>query len=84
VTTLFGTGLLVAVANADAAGPADGAGGGMLDLNDRVGPAAQAALLDSAAAGELQLTDLVPGDVARMAQLVRTYHDLRLDPPTRQ
>lgn len=49
-------------------------------LNDRAGPAAQAALLDSVAAGELQLTDLLPADVARMAQLVRTYHDLKLDP----
>ena len=42
--------------------------------------AAQAALLDSVAAGELELTSLLPADVARMAQLVRTYHDLRLDP----
>jgi uncharacterized protein len=49
-------------------------------LNDRAGPAAQAALLDSVAAGELELTSLLPADVARMAQLVRTYHDLRLDP----
>jgi uncharacterized protein len=49
-------------------------------LNDRAGPAAQAALLDSVAAGELELTDLLAADVARMADLVRTYHDLRLDP----
>ncbi|MGH3277409.1 MAG: hypothetical protein ACRDNZ_24170 [Streptosporangiaceae bacterium] len=49
-------------------------------LNDRAGPTAQAALLDSVAARELELTSLLPAEVARMAQLVRTYHDLRLDP----
>jgi predicted nucleic acid-binding protein len=97
VTTLFDTGPLVAVANADdrhharcvalvasLAGPLLVPPTVLVEacwiLNDRAGPAAQAALLDSVAAGELELTDLLPADVARMAQLVRTYHDLRLDP----
>jgi hypothetical protein len=97
VTTLFDTGPLVAVANADdkhhvrcvalvasLAGPLLVPPTVLVEacwiLNDRAGPAAQAALLDSVAAGELELTSLLPADVARMAQLVRTYHDLRLDP----
>ncbi len=97
MTTLFDTGPLVAVANADDRHHARcvalvaGLAGPLLVpptvlveacwiLNDRAGPAAQAALLDSVAAGELELTALLPADVARMAQLVRTYHDLRLDP----
>jgi predicted nucleic acid-binding protein len=97
VTTLFDTGPLVAVANADdkhharcvtlvasLAGPLLVPPTVLVEacwiLNDRAGPAAQAALLDSVAAGELELTSLLPADVTRMAQLVRTYHDLRLDP----
>ena len=97
MTTLFDTGPLVAVANADdkhhvrcvalvasLAGPLLVPPTVLVEacwiLNDRAGPAAQAALLDSVAAGELELTSLLPADVARMAQLVRTYHDLRLDP----
>ena len=97
MTTLFDTGPLVAVANADdkhhvrcvalvasLAGPLLVPPTVLVEacwiLNDRACPAAQAALLDSVAAGELELTSLLPADVARMAQLVRTYHDLRLDP----
>lgn len=97
MTTLFDTGPLVAVANADDRHHARcvalvaGLAGPLLVpptvlveacwiLNDRAGPSAQAVLLDSVADGELELTSLLPADVARMAQLVRTYHDLKLDP----
>jgi predicted nucleic acid-binding protein len=101
VSTLFDTGPLVAVADADDKDHARcvamvaGLAGPLLVpptvlveacwlINDQAGPDAQARLLDSVAAGELELTGLLPADVARMAQLVRTYRDLKLDPSTRR
>jgi predicted nucleic acid-binding protein len=47
-------------------------------LESRIGPDAEAAFLDSVAAGELELVDLAPADVARMAELVRRYRDFPL------
>jgi len=47
-------------------------------LESRIGPEAEAAFLDSIAAGELELLDLTSADVARMADLVRRYRDFPL------
>lgn len=53
-------------------------------VNDRVGAKAHEVFLDRLAAdmavGRLSLTELVPDDIARMAELVGTYRDARLDP----
>lgn len=49
----------------------------------RLGPQAEAAFLDSLASGELRLEATTTGDLARMAELVRTYavfHSERLTP----
>ena len=44
----------------------------------RLGFRAEAAFLDSLASGELQLEATTTGDLARMAELVRTYADFPL------
>jgi predicted nucleic acid-binding protein len=44
----------------------------------RLGAVAEAAFLESLAAGELQLEATTPSDLARMADLVRTYADFPL------
>lgn len=44
----------------------------------RLGPQAEAAFLESLASGELHLEATTTGDLARMAQLVRTYADFPL------
>jgi predicted nucleic acid-binding protein len=44
----------------------------------RLGAGAEAAFLDSIAAGELTLEATTASDVTRMAELVRRYHDLPL------
>lgn len=53
-------------------------------VNDRVGAKAHAVFLDrlgaDIAAGKLTLTEVVSDDLARMAEIVRTYADARLDP----
>lgn len=53
-------------------------------VNDRVGAKAHAVFLDrlgnDIADGKLKLTEVVPEDLARMAELARTYADARLDP----
>ena len=38
----------------------------------------EAKFLDALAAGDLEVVDLIPGDFARMAELVRRYDDLPL------
>lgn len=53
-------------------------------IGDRIGPQAHALFLEAVAA-ELErdrymLVDLVPADLARMAELVSRYDSLRLDP----
>ena len=47
-------------------------------LESRRGPELEAAFLDDLAEGVLELVALERADVARMAELVRTYHDLPL------
>jgi predicted nucleic acid-binding protein len=53
-------------------------------MNARIGAKAQASFLDGLERditdGRVTLIHLAPEDVARMADLVRTYSDLRLDP----
>jgi uncharacterized protein len=44
----------------------------------RLGPRAEAAFLESLASGELHLEATTTGDLARMAELVRTYADFPL------
>jgi predicted nucleic acid-binding protein len=44
----------------------------------RLGPQAEAAFLESLASGELHLEATTTGDLARMAELVRTYADFPL------
>jgi predicted nucleic acid-binding protein len=44
----------------------------------RLGPASEAAFLDSLAHGELALEPTTIGDLSRMAELVRTYRDFPL------
>jgi hypothetical protein len=44
----------------------------------RLGPAVEAAFLDSLANGELHLEATTPGDLVRMAELVRIYADFPL------
>lgn len=52
-------------------------------INARLGAAAQATFLErlvtDLAAGAYELVELLDADVARMAELVRAYADLRLD-----
>jgi predicted nucleic acid-binding protein len=50
----------------------------LIGTRDRGGPDAEAAFLENFDTGPLTLTDLTPGDVHRMASLVRHYADLRL------
>lgn len=45
-------------------------------LETRRGPQVEAAFLDSLARRELELVGLVPRDLTRMADLVKTYGDL--------
>lgn len=47
-------------------------------LNKHGGAAVEAAFLDTVASGDLELTTLTTGDVARMAELVRTYSSFPL------
>lgn len=47
-------------------------------LERNLGPPAEAAFLRSFADGSYQLEATTPGDLARMAELVDTYHDLPL------
>jgi uncharacterized protein len=47
-------------------------------LDRQLGPAAEAALFDSITDGTLRLEELGQADWARIAELVRTYADLRL------
>jgi predicted nucleic acid-binding protein len=47
-------------------------------LESRSGPKAEAAFLRALHRGELVLVDLVPADLARMADLVETYSDMPL------
>lgn len=47
-------------------------------LEAKVGTVAEAAFLDAPADGDLELVDLIPEDLARMAELVRRYDDLPL------
>lgn len=47
-------------------------------LESRRGPQVEAAFLESLGRRELELVSLVPRDLARMAQLVKTYADLPL------
>ncbi|MEV6982471.1 PIN domain-containing protein [Sphaerisporangium sp. NPDC051017] len=48
-------------------------------INRHMGPGVHAQFLDLVTE-EFELVDLVPADVRRMAELVRTYRDARLDP----
>ncbi|MER5645488.1 PIN domain-containing protein [Streptosporangium sp. NPDC002524] len=48
-------------------------------INRHMGSRVHAQFLDLAVE-EFELVDLVPADVRRMAELVRTYRDARLDP----
>lgn len=47
-------------------------------LESRRGPHVEAAFLDSLSRRELELVGLVPRDLARMADLVKTYGDMPL------
>lgn len=49
-------------------------------LNRRVGPAAAAGVLDQVARGALTLEPFAPSDVARAAEVVDNYADLRIGP----
>lgn len=47
-------------------------------LETRVGPQVEAAFLESVASREIELVELTPADLQRMAELVRKYADFPL------
>lgn len=53
-------------------------------LQTKVGTFAEAAFLQALGDGDLELVDLKPEDLSRMAALVAQYDDLPLAPPTRR